>query len=184
MGFVIQAKCAACGYESDTLTIGDGSHFIATCRACHSIVNPERIPFRFDVPPCPECGATLGRSAIINAGALRSNYEGDYITEHHCPRCDDGCLAFQRFMHFKMHVVDRCPNVDDRIHGRVFGDKVDVPGLWLTHGKTIVENVPQGARYQPLQPMDLLVTDVRRDGDDVVELRLRFIRYLDDCETN
>ena len=181
MGYVVQSKCLACGYESEHLTIGDACHQIATCYSCHSIVNPERRLFRLDIPPCPTCGVSLSRDAFINAGHLRVDYRGRTQTEHKCPRCDGGYLVFQSIMHFSSVMQDHCPQKNAYIHGRYRGNELEVPGLWLSRGETFLENPPEQKNDQP---MELFVTGVQRDGGHITQLRLRFVRYLDDANPN
>ena len=175
MGFVIEAKCTACDYQSN-LTIGNSRNIVFICSSCKSVVNPERIPFRYDLPPCPQCGARLNGSELVDSRHLPIDPEGKTASNYKCPRCDDGRLAFRNLMHFSMRVQEVCPEPNAIVHGKFSGGKLDLPGMWLRRGTVKVENPPESTSDQP---MELLVTNVEKESEVVSRVTLRFVRFLD-----
>jgi len=191
MGFILKARCPACSYENKSISIGN-YNLIANCTACKSLANPNAVPFRYELPPCDGCGASLNKKDFVSSSSIRCGYEWT-PSELTCPRCEKNVLEFAEVLHFSMMIVDRCPELGAEIHGcyerpRYYPSMVrtreevesgepefNVPGMWIRDGNIEVLDVP--AREVDRR-MVLRVVGLERDGESVKKLTLRFERWL------
>ncbi|HKB36755.1 MAG TPA: hypothetical protein VKD72_09890, partial [Gemmataceae bacterium] len=111
MGALLHASCDSCDYRSEQLYLIP-SRLLFRCAACSDIVNPKRIPFRFDVPPCPKCGQALERKHRIVFGPAACE-SGGYT----CPRCQQGALHFRTLAHASSRIPISLPTPSAHVHG-------------------------------------------------------------------
>lgn len=190
MGFILKARCPACNYER-RISIGNYDK-IATCTACKSLANPKAIPFRYELPLCDGCGASLDDKNFVSSSSIGCGYEWT-PSELICTRCEKSVLEFAEVLHFSMKIVDRVPELGAEIHGcyeRPRYDpsmvrtreevesgepEFDVPGMWIRDGNIEVLDVPA---QEVDRRMVLRVVGLERDGESVKKLTLRFERWL------
>lgn len=176
MGYVLQARCNDCHYESDKLIVGNSRNFISICSSCRSVVNPERIQFLYDLPNCPQCGVKVRESEIVDSLRARVDFEGKQATTYNCPKCHNGTLAFRKILHFRPQVSDRCPDENETVHGTLSKGRLEIPGLYLHCGKVVFENCPETISDKP---MELIVVRVEKEEDVVKKCLVRFVKYLE-----
>lgn len=184
MAFILKARCPACSYGEESISVGDYS-MIAGCTACKSLANPKAIPFRYDNPPCEKCGASLNEKDFVAPGSLRCGWEWA-PSELACPRCKSGVLELSIALHLNLIFREHCPNLGAEIHGcyeRYHSSKHEsgppgfrVPGLWLMRGKVQILNDPP---REAGRRMVLRVVGLEHEGESVKNLTLRFERWLE-----
>lgn len=176
MGYVVQARCLDCGYESSNITIGNAKHLVCICRSCRSVVNPERVPFRYTIRPCPNCGTTLGRDDTLDMMNTPVDHEGTVPTKIKCPRCDDGSLAFKTQMHFSRRRQDSAPTVNSTVHGQMRNGRLHIPGMILFGAQPILEGLPDDVGDRT---MELLTKDVTQNAEEISSITFSFVRCLE-----
>ncbi len=177
MGFVVSACCLGCDFESESLTIGDAKHVVCICRSCNSVVNPEIVPFRFELRPCPKCEAPLDVAERLDMLKTVMDHEGTIPSDYDCPRCGPNRLAFKDVIHFSMGRENVAPTAGSRVHGRLRDGSLHVSGMFLPHGvEPKVAGLPPASEGRR---MELLTGDVERDEGAIESISFSFVKYLD-----
>ncbi|MFN8414664.1 MAG: hypothetical protein U0Z26_19965, partial [Anaerolineales bacterium] len=182
MGYVLQASCAECKYQSDKLTIGDGLHFIFICKTCNSIVNAQRFPFRYSWSPCPNCKSLLHKVNWIDGTKLVSSFDEPIESDYQCPRCKENRLGFKGILHFSRSFDDRIPQKGMLVHGRFTkSGELEIPFLDMPFCVPLIED----SKSYPLDIiMELRVTGLETEYTDDkssvqrMKVFLEFIRYI------
>jgi hypothetical protein len=182
MGFVLQASCTKCEYQSDKLTIGDGMHFIFICKNCNSVVNAQRFPFRYSWSPCPNCKSLLHKVDWLDGANLTASFDEPIESEHQCPRCNGNQLGFREILHFSRSFDDRIPEKGMLVHARFTKPgELEIPFLIKPYCVAHLEN---SASYISDKIMELRVTKLESEYTDDKSLPsgmkvfLEFVRYL------
>ncbi len=174
MGFLIESKCDDCGYATAGMAIGDAKHVVCICHSCRSLVNPARIPFRYEIDPCPTCGAALQLSSQIDVLNIKCHPEFKLESSISCPRCDAGRMCFRDIMHFSLAAINRFPARNKLVHGVLDQGKLIVPTMWFT-GRSIVSGLPSDAEGKK---MELLVRKIDLENANDPSIEFGFVRFL------
>ena len=188
MGFVLQASCAKCQYQSDKLTIGDGMHYIFICKNCNSVVNAQRFPFRYSLSPCPNCKNLLRQVDWVDGANLVASFNEPIESEYRCPRCKVNRLGFREILHFSRGYDDRIPEKGMLVHGRFTkSGELEIPFLVKPYCVPLLEN---STSYSSDKIMELRVIKLEPEYADKkispsgMNVFLEFVRYVsqDDLE--
>ncbi len=174
MGFLIESKCNACGYGTAGMTIGDAKHVVCICHSCRSLVNPARVPFRYEINPCPKCSAELQLLSQIDVLNIKCHREFKLASNITCPRCDDGRMCFRDIMHFSLAVNNRIPAHNKLVHGVLDQGKLTVPTMWF-RGRSIVSGLPNDSEGRK---MELLVKKIDLENVTDPSIEFGFVRFL------
>ena len=160
MGDVIQGVCD-CGYATQSMQVGLGGNPVFLCGNCRSAVSVPLIPYRFEMPLCPQCAKGLKRAnRIYPFMESRELYP--------CPRCKQDKLKFQRIKEFKAKEQSTpLPKIGQFIHGKYEGKRwVSIEGRGLLRA-ALDEEQPDLAMDTPIE------CEVLNATDDGVLLKLR-----------
>ncbi|MBV6399744.1 MAG: hypothetical protein CNIPEHKO_00021 [Anaerolineales bacterium] len=182
MGFVLQASCVKCKYQSDKLVIGDGLHFIFICKNCNSVVNGQRFPFRYSWSPCPNCKNPFRKVDWVDGANLAVSFDEPTESEHQCPRCKANQLGFKAILHFSRSFDDRIPEKGTLVHGHITkSGKLEIPFLNVPFCVPLIED---STSYASEAMMELRVTGLETEYTDDkssiqrMKVFLEFIRYI------
>jgi hypothetical protein len=183
MGFVLQASCSKCNYLSDELIIGDGMHFIFICENCNSVVNAQRMPFRYTLSTCPKCKKLLRRSAWVDGLNLVISFDQPIESEYQCPRCNENPLGFKEIAHFGHSMDERIPQVGMLVHGQ-FKDSGELVIPFLATHYCVV-HLEGATDHPPKEIMELRVKRLEPESSTAknkppshMNIFLEFVRYL------
>jgi len=183
MGFVLQASCSKCKYQSENLTIGDGMHSIFICENCNSVVNSQRMPFRFTWSPCPNCKNILRKSARVDSANLVVSYDEPLESKYQCPRCTEKPLGFKTILHFSRSFDERIPTTGMLVHGRFTkSGELEIPFPFQSYYVAHLENT---VMPQSEEVMELRVTQLEPEPSNDknklpagMNVFLEFVRYM------
>ena len=155
MGDVIQGVCGGCAYASQSMQVGLGGNPVFLCANCNSAVSAPLLPYRFEMPLCPQCAVPLKRaSRIYPFMESRELYT--------CPRCKQELLKFQRIKEFKSkEQVMPIPKIGQFVHGKYEGKRwVSIEGRGLLHAALSEEysDLAEGT------PLECEVLNATKDG--------------------
>ena len=149
------------------MIVGDAKHLVCACSSCRSIVNAMRIPFRFEIEPCPECGAPLGTKSSLDILYMSSEIK--------CPKCSNGRMRFSVGMTMSARIVDRIPDLNTIVHGIFKRGELTVPSMWF-RGRTVVTGMPSDVDGRCME-LKVNRIDFRKRSDPHVEFEfLRFVQ--------
>jgi hypothetical protein len=181
MPHILTAICYNCSYNSNTLIIGDGEHFIGICHHCNSVVNPKIVLFQLTLSPCPNCGKPIDFSERIDVFDTSAHDE--------CPKCKEGVLELESSGTLNVNVSEQFPQVGEIVHGTISDTgELKIRGVILFDGKLFLKNPPSKTD----KPMMLKVTKIEKGWFDeadfppppkeeqliIKRISLEFIRYL------
>lgn len=145
------------------------------CRACSEIVDIPRIPFRYQLSPCPICGSEVAESQIL----LNLLGEGYLVTDRPsalmCPKCNTSHVQFHLDATVSLiHGID-FPSVGDEIDGSITRNgKLDIP--WFTlDAADVNHDIPQDITAG--QRVRMRVTEIvtNKPTDTVMSMFYRFV---------
>lgn len=182
MGYVLQASCTKCKYQSDQLIIGDGLHLIFICKNCNSVVNAQRFPFRYSWSPCPNCKSLLRKDDWIDSAKLVSSFDRSIESDYQCPRCKENRVGFKGILHFNPSFDDRIPEKGTLVHGRfTISGELEIPFLGTPFCLPLIENPTS---YPSDTILELKVIGLEKEYTDDkssiqrIKVLLDFIRYI------
>ncbi len=126
MGYKMRAECEACGYQADSLFIGDGQRTIARCDSCARVVNAPYDRYRpFDQPRCPDCQRELSGLELFFSSQSGPHYL--------CPACKEPSLHLLRQAHFSQRPAPLEPG--RMVQARTLNERTAaLHGLWELDG--------------------------------------------------
>src|SRR5262249_22291185 len=128
------------------------------CRNCRDLVDVPRLPFRYELRPCPKCGFQMCEvdtlMEILGEGWLVTEKPSDLA----CPKCNTAKLWFHFDAHLHMKFGIDFPAVAALVDGCIKNNgKLDVP--WFTlRAAEVTHNVP--ASLEPGQRVTMRVTSI------------------------
>jgi hypothetical protein len=169
MSYQFHATCE-CGYKSETLFANT-----CVCRICRELVDARRLPFRYELTPCPKCNSPMFENdtllEIFGKGWLVSNRQSSVT----CPKCENAKLFFHLDAHLHLVRGIDFPRVGDEIDGCIKRNgKLDIP--WFTlDSATVTHDIP--SNIQPNQRVTLRVIAINT-AKPTGTVQSMFYRYV------
>lgn len=169
MPYQFHATCE-CGYRSRTL-FGN----TCVCPECRDLVDVPRLPFRYELTPCPKCKSAMFEEdtllEMLGKGWLVTGKPSSLT----CPKCDNAKVEFHLDAHLNIVHGTTFPEVGDEIDGFIKKNgKLDIP--WFTlDAATVNHDIPDDV--SPNQRVTMRVTEITtaKPTDTVQSLFYRFV---------